>query len=313
MPADLANQNRQTPAWIVSTLVHAMLLLLALLFVNVAPRGAADEPGREVGVVLKQATPDGALYEGSPAATSDATSDATTDQSTSEALPDTSKETGFDQLLPSPLGIGPQTGGGTAAGELSSGGAPSKPVQLPGGGARTSVFGVEGEGRKFAYVFDRSASMAGPPLAAAKKQLIKSLESLGGTHQFQIVFFNFRLTSPDLTGGQNRIAFADDRNKEFAEGFISSVVADGGTNRVAALTRALNLRPDVIFFLTDEENPMTTAELQQIAYRNRRVGATICTIEFGLGPEHGKRNFLVELASLTGGQYGYVDTTRLGR
>ena len=40
--------------------------------------------------------------------------------------------------------------------------------------AQVSVFGVEGKGNKFVYVFDRSASMEGPPLAAAKKSTEKA-------------------------------------------------------------------------------------------------------------------------------------------
>src|SRR5262245_62750599 len=35
--------------------------------------------------------------------------------------------------------------------------------------AETHVFGVRGKGRRFVYVFDRSSSMEGAPLAAAKR------------------------------------------------------------------------------------------------------------------------------------------------
>ena len=64
-----------------------------------------------------------------------------------------------------------------------------------GGTTSTGVFGVEGEGSKFVYVFDRSGSMQGfqgRPLAAAKRELITSLESLESVHQFQVIFYNER-------------------------------------------------------------------------------------------------------------------------
>jgi hypothetical protein len=69
----------------------------------------------------------------------------------------------------------------------------------------------------------------------------------------------------------------------------------------------------VIFFLTDADDPMPASELADIERLNRRAGATICTIEFGRGPQLGGANFLSELAQLTGGQYGYVDTLQLSR
>ena len=54
---------------------------------------------------------------------------------------------------------------------------------------------------KFVYVFDRSSSMEGAPLATAKQQLIQSLESLSSVHQFHIIFFNQQMRNFDLSGG----------------------------------------------------------------------------------------------------------------
>ena len=180
--------------------------------------------------------------------------------------------------------------------------------RVQGGRARVSVFGVTGEGTKFVYLFDRSVSMYGAPLGEAKRQLVQSLDSLEEIHQFQILFFNHRLTIFDHTEGQQRIAFATDVNKDLAVQFMSAITADGGTDRIVALGQAIRLRPDVIFFLTDADDPMPASELADIAKRNRRVGAVINTIEFGRGAEHGRYNFLVRLAEQSGGQYGYVDT-----
>ena len=111
--------------------------------------------------------------------------------------------------------------------------------------ASVRVFGVEGVGTKFVYVFDRSTSMEGPPIAAAKKQLIDSLASLEACHEFQIIFFNDQLRSVDLTGGGRRIAFATDRNKQLAAKFVGGITADGGTDRLAAIKAAIALRPDM--------------------------------------------------------------------
>jgi hypothetical protein len=177
--------------------------------------------------------------------------------------------------------------------------------------AEVSVFGVQGKGNKFVYVFDRSASMEGPPLAAAKKQLLQSLESLDSIHQFHIIFFNTKRQSFDISGGGRRIAFATDRNKKLASNFVGGITADGGTDRFSALRDAISLAPDVIFFLTDADDPMPPTELAELQRANRNVQAAICVIEFGRKPEPVPNNFLARLAQETGGQYGYVDTTKL--
>jgi uncharacterized protein with von Willebrand factor type A (vWA) domain len=176
-----------------------------------------------------------------------------------------------------------------------------------------SVFGVEGTGSKFVYVFDRSSSMDGPPLAAAKRQLIESLRSLESAHQFHIIFFNTRTRSFDIAEGGRRIAFATDRNKQLAANFVGGITADGGTDRLAALREAIGFAPDVIFFLTDADDAMSASELAEIARTNRRLRTAICVIEFGRRATPPGSNFLTELARESGGQYGYVNAAALSR
>ena len=172
---------------------------------------------------------------------------------------------------------------------------------------------MEGKGNKFVYLFDRSASMEGAQLSAAKKQLLASLDSLDSIHQFQIIFFNSTTRVFDATGGGKRVAFASDRNKQLAANFVGGVTADGGTDRMFALRHALGFSPNVIFFLSDADDPMSASELAEIKKLNERVQAAICVIEFGRGPMAPKYNFLMQLARESSGKYGYVDTTKLPR
>ncbi len=73
---------------------------------------------------------------------------------------------------------------------------------------------------------------------------------------------------------------------------------------------ALGLRPDVIFFLTDADEPQLTAdELAAIARANK--GTQINAIEFGFGSPAGGDNFLKRLARQNGGQHAYVDISKL--
>jgi hypothetical protein len=223
----------------------------------------------------------------------------------------------FAGLLPAVtpgLGAGSLEGGGlgTAKG-AASGSSGSK--NLRGGYARTGVFGVESDGYKFVYVFDRSGSMGGhggAPLAAAKAQLIDSLQKLGQVHQFQIIFYNEDPHVFDITGSPGRLVFANDQNKTLASRFIGGVTADGGTEHEIALLMALRMAPDVVFFLTDADEPrLSSSQLAKIARANK--GATINTIEFGYGPSTESDNFLIRLARQNHGQHVYVDISQLPR
>jgi hypothetical protein len=179
--------------------------------------------------------------------------------------------------------------------------------------ARVTVFGAVGEGSRFVYLFDHSTSMAGAPLAAAKQQLLASLEALDSTHQFQVIFFNHEVQAWDLTGGQRRVPYASETNKRLAARFIAGVAANGGTERVAPLRRALAMNVDVVFFLTDADDAMPAYDVADVIERARTSGTAIACIEFGVGPQGDPRqNFLTTIAAETGGDYVYVDVTKLG-
>jgi hypothetical protein len=181
-----------------------------------------------------------------------------------------------------------------------------------GGKARTSLFGLTGEGYKFVYVFDRSASMGGSgrnSLRAVKAELLQSLKNLDTVHQFQIIFYNERPTIFNPTGTPGRLVFATERNKQQAIRFVESIVADGGTDHEEALKLAIRLQPDVIFFLTDGDDPkLTPAQLAKI--QRLAAGITINAIEFGPRPKPAGASFLAELARQNGGGYTYVDTSK---
>jgi hypothetical protein len=195
---------------------------------------------------------------------------------------------------------------GTSAG--SSSGGPTGERQ-----GQTQLFGVPGAGTRFVYVFDRSASMEGVRLAAAKQELIASLHALESRHQFQVVFYGQQPEALHFgSRGEPRLIMADERNKTIAERFIRGIIADGPTSHLPALEMALSMQPDVIFFLTDASEPqMSALELARVRRLNR--GTVINTIEFGAGPRGANYNFLQALAAENGGQHGYVDVGRLLR
>lgn len=298
-----AGSQNWTPAWILSALFHVAAIVLIVVAIDSRPQGAAEHASGDGGIVLSE--PPGGGDENAIAAEAPAEP-----PPVAEVTPPVAPV-----VEPTPVAA-QRPANSTSAPRVAQ--APAQGVggigdgYGPGDGqASVRVFGVEGKGTRFVYVFDRSSSMEGAPLVNAKRQLLESLAALSSIHQFHVIFFNQQMKHFDLSGGGRRVAFATDRNKMFAERFVGGITADGGTDRLPALRAAIQMQPDVIFFLTDADDPMPVSELQEIADLNRRVGVAISTIEFGRGPAKQSKNFLTELARMTGGQYGYVDVTQL--
>ena len=326
MPVDPNPRRLAVPSWLVSAVFHAVLMVVLAIVLQMESRtGAAPERTAEVGIVLRHQQGEKDYFEGPESqsdrqqheSSDDRASDAQDTAGLAEAIaeappsdPTDALPTGLPRLGPGDLeggGIGSAGGAANAAGGRTS--------HKAGGEARTSVFGLEGEGYKFVYVFDRSASMGGSgftPMDAAKGQLLASLAGLEETHQFQIIFYNERPWRFQPTGDPDRLLFATERNKTLAERFIRGVTADGATRHEDALLAALRLSPDVVFFLTDADEPkLYPPQLTKIA--RRAAGVTIHCIEFGVGPQQDPNNFLVQLARQNGGRHAYVDTTKLNR
>ena len=319
VPTAIWNSNRsRTPAWLLSMILHTIILLTLAVLWTSQPKGTGAERGGPIGIaVVVDNAGDQAYFLSGTSDASDQSSEGSDDaQQALAALPagDGSKQSESDDLG----GLLPTTdasGSGLAAGDLGLGGGNSQ-LSSDGSGrskAKTTVFGIEGEGSRFLYVFDRSASMNGyeaKPLRRAKEELINSLRSLGPAHDFQIVFYN---DHPLPYGGLSRpkLLSGDERQKESAIRFVKEISGDGGTNHVDALTMALAMTPDVIFFLTDADDNPGGQRIQRITDRAQQVGATIHCIQFGAGNRTFASNWIENLASSTQGQYRYVDVSKL--
>jgi hypothetical protein len=322
---NLEAERAALPAWGVSLLVHGSAVLLLLYAAQNWPVGGSERGGEQsIGIVLNQSSDQDSLRDGDGGEGEDrydpyrmkpmVEPPALIQEPTPTVKTATQVQREPTKLVPVRLAAVP-------VGESKE---HSKEAQPPTGGglgrsgrpggtgyATTSVFGVEGHGNKFVYLFDRSASMEGPPLSSAKKQLLASLQHLDDVNQFQIIFFNSKTRMFDATGGSRRIAFASDRNKQLAANFVGGITADGGTDRIVALRDAISLMPNVIFFLTDADDPMSESEMAEVTRLNQRAQAAICVIEFGRKPAPTPDNFLMQLARESGGKYGFVDTTKL--
>ena len=177
------------------------------------------------------------------------------------------------------------------------------------GGVRTGIFGLEAQGNKFVYVFDRSASMGDPdgkPLAAAKRELLRSLSELGDVQQFYLIFYNQKLQIFNPAEARGRLIFATENNRKAARKFVESVRADGATQHADAIATALRMGPDVIFLLTDGDagDDLSQEDLESLT---QSIGRTKClVVQFGGNGEQ-RSPRLARLASQSGGQYRVLD------
>jgi len=306
-----------------------------------SPGSAGGEAFREVGLFLVDGSEDGRgdvglqPGEGSddqtqPAPQSSAATNTAADQTAAadnpagrvpQQIPDTGtlsdpEPTGAEdgsQAAPLSGLIGPGAAiagrsGGTAGGSesliqpLQSGGA--RKIGGVGGPGETTFMNIAGVGKSFVYVIDTSSSMDGPRLRTARAQLKASLRLLQPNQQFAVILYNeYRVRLKLRRQAEQPMYFATDVNKQLAAQEIDRIASDSGTDHRPALLEALALKPDVVYFLTDGDEPeLSPADLRDIAhYRN---GATIHVIKFGDGTFTSRTlNWLQKLAQLGQGEY----------
>lgn len=129
------------------------------------------------------------------------------------------------------------------------------PLSLPGGDlARlqpsapvTRFFASGGNAYQVVYLVDRSASMI-DSIEPLKRELKRSISGLQPMQKFHIIFFS---AGKPAEGPAGELTWATDRNKEKYFKFIDSIGAQGQTDPQWALQRALELKPDLIYLLTD--------------------------------------------------------------
>lgn len=153
------------------------------------------------------------------------------------------------------------------------------------GGVRTGIFGLDARGNRFVYVFDRSASMAEPagrPLAAAKQELLRSLDDLGEVQQFYLIFYNQAASIYSVhRPGEGGFSLPHGKIRRRPGDLLSRCEPTGATRHFEALAAACRLHPDVIFVLTDADagDDLSQDELERLG---RWIGAARCmVVQFG--------------------------------
>ncbi len=194
-------------------------------------------------------------------------------------------------------------------------GIPAVPSSAPGeggtgvgtaGSARpaVSLFAVTVEGRSVVYVIDRSLSMGlNGGLAAAKREVLASLEQLPPDSHFQLIFYNRDAELLRLEGRAGLLP-VNPSTRASAARFLEALRASGSTDHLEALRRALALQPDVLFLVTDADD--LTAEQVRVVTNWNQDRTAIHAIELSSREAGPSESPLAQLARGNRGSYRLV-------
>lgn len=153
--------------------------------------------------------------------------------------------------------------------------------------------------RDIVLVLDRSGSMGGWKMVAARRAAARIVDTLNGTDRFAVLAFDNTVTTPQTL--PDGLVEANDRNRFRAVEFLSSVDARGGTQMLAPLTTAANLlaaEPEhdrVLVLVTDGQVGNEDQLLRQLSPALREVRVHTVGIDRAVNEA-----FLQRLAGSTG-------------
>ena len=163
--------------------------------------------------------------------------------------------------------------------------------------------------RDVVVVLDRSGSMGGWKMTAARRAAGRIIDTLTARDRFGVILFDDQLEEPAPSTGQ--LVAATDRQRFRAVEFLAKVEARGGTEIAPALKRALAYFPDppdparerIVLFVTDGQVGNEDQLLRQV-----EKTAQGCRI-FTVGIDRAVNVALLErLASYGGGHFELVES-----
>ncbi|MEM8670277.1 MAG: hypothetical protein AAGG48_22315 [Planctomycetota bacterium] len=178
-------------------------------------------------------------------------------------------------------------------------------------GEKMEFFGVEGGGNHFVYLVDSSKSM-GTAFESAREELVRSIQALQPDQRFYVVFFDadsdyMRIRDPNTN--ESMSLSATNENKAALTQWAKGISMDDGQAPYEPLRFALDLKPDVIFLLSDGEFPAGIEDLlTEDNYVENLFGdvqriSIVHTI--GYHSQRGEER-MRRIAERNGGQYHYV-------
>jgi Ca-activated chloride channel family protein len=163
--------------------------------------------------------------------------------------------------------------------------------------------------RDVVFVLDRSGSMGGWKMVAARRALARMVDTLGDRDRFTVLAFDDRIETPPESGG--RLMAATNRLRFRAVEFLAKVDSRGGTEMAEPLNRAVNElsgeggsgRERILVLVTDGQVGNEDQILRHLGSRVK--GIRIFTLGIDRAVNEG---FLRRLADLGGGRSEIVES-----
>jgi hypothetical protein len=263
-PKPLAKQERRTrgfpkslrsaPAWLLSIVFHVMVLVLFGLLTM------ASLQNETVPILASSINADEALVEEPTEIEFDQPELEETDLE--EIVPE-SNELEVSDLDPGVFSDLAESAGGDGdpesimadplVGDIGS------LMTVPGNGERggagrhggTSFFGTAAEGRRFVFVVDNSGSMKEGRIETTFLQLIASVESMRPDQDFFVIFYSDRAYPLFYPDSADQLVPATRENVERLKAWLPTVELCSGGDLIEAMELVIELRPDVVFMLSD--------------------------------------------------------------
>ncbi len=294
----------------VSVLVHLVITIIAALITinfGVANAGSDGDAGVEFAVLtqseLASTSSPNIEFESFEVAITPNESvveiDMLTDSGTDQSVDDLA-----DSIAPS---LNP--GGGSLTSIDASTGSSGA-----GTGDGASFFGLEAQGRRFAYIVDISGSMdtllGDGELSRwdmTRYELMRSVDGLDQVADFYIVLFS---GGPISLFGTPEWIQANPTNKSTAGTGLEGITPGGGTKPASSFEDvfALDPRPDAIYFMTDGLVPSDVPDL--VLQMNRGHDIPIHCILFGnlqnLNDARNAKLMLRSIAKYSGGKFTHI-------
>lgn len=177
------------------------------------------------------------------------------------------------------LGFGTGAGGVLGIGNSGAGAAGTGGFGGLGSGlqvAQAGVWNLTVDAQKVVYVVDFSGSIVTVE-DELTRELKRSISRLNARQSFNVILFygRGRQTTDSFSGS---LLPATSENKKRFIDWIRTKNAEGGTNPVPAVLRAIKQRPQAIFFFSDGR--FEDRAIEQITKANRRVAAQFVCLLF---------------------------------
>ena len=293
--------ERRRRMLIVGVSASLLLHLLLLIYLGLVYRGGGGEGAGDGGVTYQLAI----LTEEELSDIEESTFDELQTEAVSlESSEATIQTDALPASAPSSTTLAATSGGGGVPALGGSGSGSGEGIGLGGGGGggTTSFFGIGSKGSRFAFIIDVSGSMSeAAKLEIAKRELVGAINALPDYAHFYVLLFNNDFIEPPNQKGWTRAK--KNAVKQFVT-WLTEVDPNGGTAPRSSFLQvfSLDVRPDVIYFLTDGQfQDITAEEISTLNKSGKR--AVINTIQFG---DRGGEELLRQIARASEGVYRFV-------